>query len=211
MSDEKKREESLNMYLERLFKDIVNWDNGHDYLICVFGNKSDLECLNENNNKREITAKDAYEKMIEFQNKYPKINLLYLGETNALNNKNTQNINQFINYGIELYLQKIKKCKICNLFLPIKVGMIASLQGLTKVPEFNGKLVEVMAYVEQKNRWKVQLVNTKHKKRYLGLSEHNLKPIMQNEETNEQIAENDNNYKNKTQKNKIMLPPWNVF
>ena len=83
-------------------------DQINDFIVCIFGNKSDKT------EDREITKNEAYNELIEIKKKYKNIEMFYLGETSALNN---ENINQFINYGLELCIQKLPKCK-CHMFLP---------------------------------------------------------------------------------------------
>ena len=48
---------------------------------------------------------------------------------------------------------------------------------LTTMPEFNGKLVCVISYVENKERWKVHVLTNNKQKRYLGLKTQNLRGI----------------------------------
>ena len=57
-------------------------------------------------------------------------------------------------------------------------GSYARLKGLTLVPRFNGKTVKVVSFVEKKSRWKVKLLQTKQEKKYLGVFEQNLDPIL---------------------------------
>ena len=65
------------------------------------------------------------------------------------------------------------KCKVTE-------GGFARLQGLVRVTQFNGKTVEIVCYVEKKGRWKVKLLHShaKSEKKYLGVKEENLDPIL---------------------------------
>eukprot|EP01083_Nonionella_stella_P120906 362797_1 len=60
----------------------------------------------------------------------------------------------------------------------IEPGSYARLKGLLRVPKFNGKTVKVVTYVEKKGRWKVKLLHAKQEKKYLGVREENLEPIL---------------------------------
>eukprot|EP01083_Nonionella_stella_P166938 559723_1 len=60
----------------------------------------------------------------------------------------------------------------------ITEGAYARLKGLLRVPKFNGKTVKIVAYVEKKGRWKVKLLHAKQEKKYLGVREENLDPIL---------------------------------
>eukprot|EP01083_Nonionella_stella_P047819 127974_1 len=66
----------------------------------------------------------------------------------------------------------------------ITEGAYARLKGLVRVPKLNGKTVKIVAYVEKKERWKVKLLHPQHmwrrnsRKKYLGVREENLDPIL---------------------------------
>ena len=60
----------------------------------------------------------------------------------------------------------------------ITEGAYARLKGLIRVPKFNGKVVKVLGYVERKGRWKVKLLHAKQEKKYLGVKEEHLDPIL---------------------------------
>ena len=62
---------------------------------------------------RQIKVRQAYDKLIELQNKYQNLNICYFGDTDISHNAN---IKQIINYGIELFVETLPKCHICNLF-----------------------------------------------------------------------------------------------
>merc|ERR1712228_599994 len=64
-------------------------------------------------------------------------------------------------------------------------GAYARLKGLLRVPKFNGKTVKIVAYVEKKGRWKVKLLHAKQEKKYLGVREENLDPILDWEPLND--------------------------
>lgn len=67
----------------------------------------------------------------------------------------------------------------------ITEGAYARLKGMLRIPKFNGKTVKIVAYVQKKERWKVKLLHAKQEKRYLGVREENLDPILDWEPLNE--------------------------
>ena len=60
----------------------------------------------------------------------------------------------------------------------ITEGSYARLKGLEKVPQFNGKTVKVVSYVPNKLRWKVKILHNSTERKYLGVREQNLDPIL---------------------------------
>lgn len=60
-------------------------------------------------------------------------------------------------------------------------GGYARLQNLVRVPKLNDKTVKVVEFSVEKNRWKVKLLHTTQKTKYLGVREGNLNPILESE------------------------------
>ena len=57
-------------------------------------------------------------------------------------------------------------------------GSYARLKGLYRVPKFNGKTVKIVVFIERQDRWKVKLLHAKQEKKYLGVKEEHLDPIL---------------------------------
>ena len=66
----------------------------------------------------------------------------------------------------------------------ITEGAYARLKGLVRAPKFNGKTVKIVSYVENKGRWKVKLLHANLEKKYLGVREECLDPILDWEPVN---------------------------
>ena len=60
----------------------------------------------------------------------------------------------------------------------IREDIYARLKGLSRVPQFNGKTVKIVSYVEKKDRWKVKLLRAGKEKKYLGVKAEHLDPIL---------------------------------
>ena len=73
-----------------------------------------------------------------------------------------------------------RRRSVANIMCQSKIteGAYARLKGLIRVPKFNGKTVKIVAYVEKKGRWKVKLLHAKQEKKYLGVKEEHLDPIL---------------------------------
>ena len=57
-------------------------------------------------------------------------------------------------------------------------GSYARLKGLQRVPKYNGKTVKIISWHHDKERWKVKLLHARQEKKYLGVAEENLDPIL---------------------------------
>ena len=98
---------------------------------------------------------------------------LFVPISNVMKKMNTQNITQNSEIkGDDDNDAIVETSKV------IVEGSYARLKGLGKIPEFNGKVVKIVSYVAKKSRWKVKVLQNTKKKRYLGVREENLDPIL---------------------------------
>jgi len=59
---------------------------------------------------------------------------------------------------------------------PLTVGGLAKLRRLSR-EQFNGQIVEIVKYVKKKDRWRVKLMDTTHKEKFLGVRRENLEAM----------------------------------
>ena len=107
--------------------------------VCMFGNKNDLKKTNGS-----ITLKEGEKKYNQFKLKFPFLDIHFLGHASC-----KTDIDQFINDGIQLCLNKAVKCDKCNVIkcIHLKFGGITFKHlDFPKSNKYNNKLLFVLLF-----------------------------------------------------------------